>query len=167
MAGHSALTREMLVPIPPPEPLMYYGSSFPISREGNGRRNHMSISYTVRTVATLQVGDAVLAYVSADGHGRNFWSLLTSGLVSANLPTVGSITSLQVDDPAGDLSYSGPGAGQLVVEDVGGDPVDAPFEGPIHVRLVNAATDLVNAPSVMAPWFDPTVVIVVASGTGA
>ena len=127
----------------------------------------MSFAYVVRTVATLVVGDAVLAYVSADGHGRNFASLTAGLTTSANLPTVGKITSLQVDDPAGDLSYTGPGAGQLVEETTGGDPVDAPFEGPIHVKLVNAATDLVNAPSVMAPWFDPTVVIVVATGTGA
>jgi hypothetical protein len=146
---------------------MYYGSSFPISREGNGRRTHMSISYTVRTVATLQVGDAVLAYVSADGHGRNFKSLLTAGLVSANLPTVGKITSVQVDDPAGDLSYAGDGAGDLAEQTTGGDAAVTPSQGPIHVNLVNAATDLVNAPSHMAPWFDPTVVIVVATGTGA
>jgi hypothetical protein len=32
---------------------------------------------------------------------------------------------------------------------------------------VNAATDLVNAPSHMAPWLDSTTVIVCATGTGA
>ena len=124
----------------------------------------MSFAYVVRTVATLEVGDAVLAYVSATGNGRNFASLTAGLTTSANLPTVGKITSVQVDDPAGDLSYAGAGAGDLAEQTTGGDAAVTPSQGPIHVNLVNAATDLVNAPSHMAPWLDSTTVIVCATG---
>ena len=124
----------------------------------------MAFATNVRTTVTLEVGDAVLAYVSADGHGRNFASLTAGLTTSANLPTVGQITSVQVDDPAGDLSYAGTGAGDLAVQTVGGDAAVTPSQGPIHVNLVNAATDLVNAPSHMSPWFDQSTLIVVATG---
>jgi hypothetical protein len=131
----------------------------------------MTFAYVVRTPATLEVGDAVLAYVSADGHGRNFASLTAGLTTSANLPTVGQITSVNVDTSTSwttqaeltTLDYTGTGAGELDVESTTGDAA-LPGEGPIHVNLVNAATDLVNAPSHMAPWFDQSTVIVCATG---
>jgi hypothetical protein len=123
--------------------------------------NIMTFAYVNRTTATLAVNDRVLAWVSADGHGRNYASLTAGLTTSANLPTVGSITSVQVDDPAGDLSYSGDGAGGLTTVTTG---AAAAGQGPIHVKFVSAAADLVNAPSVVAPWFDQSTVIVCATG---
>jgi hypothetical protein len=129
----------------------------------------------------LQVGDLVLAYVSGDGHGANFQRLVTTAGdqfseetvangASANLPAVSSITYVAVDTSTSwttqaqleALDYTGPGAGELITETT---DVSAPTnQGPVHVNLQFPVTDLVDAPSHSAPWFDQNMIIVVATG---
>jgi hypothetical protein len=105
----------------------------------------MTYAETGKLASAVAVNDLIRAYVSADGHGKQFGD----GTTSASCPSVASITQISQET-------------QNVLP--GTDANTSTVNGALRFFLTPASGDTTTAGSQQAPWLEPTATVVVATG---